>query len=134
MPHNGTIAFFSQSGALCTAILDLSFENLGFSSFVSNGNKAVIGENELLSFFAKNEATKVISFYSEGLTDATKIIETGRSILARVDVKPIIALKSGATEAGTAASSSHTGALAGSDASYQALFKQARIIRKWLKA
>lgn len=129
MPAVGNIAFFSQSGALCTALLDLSANRLGFSSFVSVGNKAVIEENELLRSFAQDEETKVISFYSEGLTDAGKIIETGRAILSRPEPKPIIALKSGTTLAGTQASSSHTGALAGSDAAYQALFKQARIIR-----
>lgn len=129
MPRDGKIAFFSQSGALCTALLDLSSDNLGFSYFVSTGNKAVIGENELLRFFASDEQTEVMSFYSEGLTDSAKIIETGRAVLARSKAKPIIALKSGTTSAGTAASSSHTGALAGSDAAYQALFEQARMIR-----
>lgn len=129
LPESGPVTFFSQSGALCTALLDLSAGTLGFSSFVSNGNKALIGENELLRFFAQDEETKVISFYSEGMMDATKIIETSRGILSRPDPKPIIALKSGTTTAGTAASSSHTGALAGSDAAYQALFTQARMIR-----
>lgn len=129
MPESGEIAFFSQSGALCTALLDLSSDDLGFSYFVSTGNKAVIGENELLRFFASDPHTKAISFYSEGLSDSGKIIETGNDILARSEAKPIIALKSGTTVAGTAASSSHTGALAGSDAAYQALFKQARMIR-----
>lgn len=129
MPDTGNIAFFSQSGALCTALLDLSAERLGFSSFVSVGNKAILEENKLLRHFAQDEETKVISFYSEGLHDAKKIIETGRAILSRPEPKPIIALKSGTTTAGTQASSSHTGALAGSDAAYQALFKQARIIR-----
>jgi acetyltransferase len=70
-----------------------------------------------------------MSFYSEGLSDSEKIIDTGRAVLARSEARPIIALKSGTTVAGTAASSSHTGALAGSDAAYQALFKQARMIR-----
>lgn len=129
MPEPGTIAFFSQSGALCTALLDLTAGTLGFSSFVSVGNKAVLGENEFLRFFAGDKETAVIGFYSEGVTDAKKIIETGRGILSRPEPKPIIALKSGTTSAGTAASSSHTGALAGSDRAYQALFKQARIIR-----
>ncbi len=129
MPETGSIAFFSQSGALCTALLDLSAGKLGFSSFVSDGNKAIIGENELLRFFAQDEETQVIAFYSEGLKDAEKIIETGRAILARPHAKPIIGLKSGTTMAGTQASSSHTGALAGSDAAYQALFTQARMVR-----
>lgn len=129
MPHEGDIAFFSQSGALCTALLDLTMDSLGFSHFVSIGNKAVIGENELLCYFAKNENAKTISFYTEGLTEGNTLIETGRAILAKGVAKPIIALKSGTTRAGTNASSSHTGALAGNDAAYQALFKQARIIR-----
>ena len=129
MPKSGPNAFFSQSGALCTALLDLTADTLGFSSFVSCGNKAVIGENELLKFFANDKETNVIGFYSEGLTESAKLIATGRAILSRSEPKPIIALKSGTTLAGTAASSSHTGALAGSDQAYHALFRQARIIR-----
>src|SRR3989344_5649505 len=92
MPKEGTVAFFSQSGALCTAVLDLSAEKIGFSHFVSTGNKAVIGEMELLRYFAQDKDTKVIGFYSEGLSDAQKIIETGRNILSRPDARPIIAL------------------------------------------
>ncbi|MFZ2187872.1 MAG: acetate--CoA ligase family protein [Candidatus Moraniibacteriota bacterium] len=129
LPHDGTIAFFSQSGALCTAILDLTIDALGFSHFVSIGNKAVIDENELLRFFASDTDVAVISFYTEGLVDSKKIIETGRAVLACSEPKPIIALKSGTTAAGTQASISHTGALAGSDDAYQALFKQARMVR-----
>lgn len=129
MPEGGTIAFFSQSGALCTALLDLSLGDLGFSSFVSDGNKAVLGENEMLRYFASDDETKVIGFYTEDLKEAKKIIETGRAILARPEPKPIVVLKSGTTDAGTVASSSHTGALAGSNRAYQALFRQARIIR-----
>lgn len=129
MPKSGDIAFFSQSGALCTALLDLSSGRLGFSHFVSDGNKATLDEKEFLQYFAGNEETRVMSFYTEGMTDAQKIIQTGRAILARPEPKPVIALKSGTTDAGTAASSSHTGALAGSNAAYDALFRQARIIR-----
>ncbi|OIQ01685.1 MAG: hypothetical protein AUK58_04145 [Candidatus Moranbacteria bacterium CG2_30_41_165] len=129
LPSDGNIAFFSQSGALCTALLDLSKEALGFSHFVSIGNKAIIDENILLQFFSADKNVSVMSFYTEGITDASSVIETGRAILARPDAKPIIALKSGTTTAGTKASSSHTGALAGSDSAYTALFKQARIIR-----
>jgi len=129
LPEDGKIAFFSQSGALCTAILDITHDALAFSHFVSIGNKAVINENELLRFFASDKNIDVISFYTEGLIDSAKIIETGRAVLSQSDAKPIIALKSGTTPAGTQASSSHTGALAGSDDAYEALFKQARIIR-----
>ncbi len=129
MPDDGNIAFFSQSGALCTAILDLAADTLGFSHFASIGNKAVIGENELLRFFADDENVGTIGFYTEGLTDGAAIIGTGRAIIAKTNAAPVIALKSGATDAGTRASSSHTGALAGSDAGYEALFRQARILR-----
>jgi acetyltransferase len=110
-------------------LLDISKNNLGFSHFVSIGNKAVIGENELLDFFAQNKETELLSFYTEGLQDSRKIIETSRALIASNQSKPVIALKAGTTEAGTKASSSHTGALAGNDSAYQALFKQARIVR-----
>lgn len=129
MPTDGGIAFFSQSGALCTALLDLAADDIGFSHFASIGNKAVIGENELLRFFADDENVGAIGFYTEGLTDGAAIIGTGRAILSQTDAKPVVALKSGTTAAGTRASSSHTGALAGSDAAYTALFRQARILR-----
>ena len=129
LPQAGPIAFFSQSGALLTALLDMSRETLGYRICVSTGNKALLKENDLLRFFAADDETKVISFYAEDLVDAERIIETGRAILSRADAKPIIALKSGKTIAGSTASSSHTGALAGSDAAYEALFNQAGIIR-----
>lgn len=129
MPKKGDIAFFSQSGALCTAILDLTAGELGFSYFVSTGNKARVSENDLLKFFAQDNETHVLSMYTEDIKNSKEIIETGRAILARSEPKPIIALKSGTTTAGTSASSSHTGALAGSDSAYQALFTQARIVR-----
>lgn len=129
LPSAGPIAFFSQSGALLTALLDMGSDTLGYRACISTGNKAQIKENDLIRFFAQDEETRVISFYSEDLSDAKGIIETGRSLLKRASPKPIIALKSGKTAAGTTASSSHTGALAGSDAAYEALFKQAGIIR-----
>ena len=129
LPEAGSIAFFSQSGALLTALLDMSGRSIGYRTCVSTGNKALIRENDLLKFFAADEATRVIAFYSEDITDAKSLIETGRALLQRVDPKPVLVLKSGKTAAGTAASSSHTGALAGSDAAYRTLFKQAGIIR-----
>ncbi|MBI2439419.1 MAG: acetate--CoA ligase family protein [Candidatus Moranbacteria bacterium] len=129
MPKDGSIAFFSQSGALCTALLDLTKESLGFSHFISIGNKALLDENTLLRFLAQEKEVETIAFYTEGLSSGEQLIETGRSILARAEAKPIIALKSGTTEAGSQASSSHTGALAGSERAYQGLFQQARILR-----
>lgn len=127
LPVDGPIAFFSQSGALTSAFLDLSRGDLGFSTFASIGNKATLNESVLLAHFKEDEATKVIGFYSESLVNAPELIQLGQSILQKG--KPIVALKSGTTEAGTNASSSHTGAVAGSDAAYTALFKQSRITR-----
>lgn len=127
LPVDGPIAFFSQSGALTSAFLDLSRGKLGFSTFASIGNKALINERTLLDHFGEDESTRVIGFYTEGLEKAGEIITLGHKLLAKG--KPVIALKSGTTEAGTQASSSHTGAVAGSDAAYDALFRQAGMIR-----
>lgn len=127
LPTDGSIAFFSQSGALTSAFLDLTKGELGFSTFASIGNKATLDEAVLLNHFRDDEASQVIGFYTEGLRHAPKIITLGHELLQKG--KPVIALKSGTTTAGTAASSSHTGALAGSDAAYSALFRQARITR-----
>lgn len=126
-PTDGQIAFFSQSGALSSAFLDLGRGSLGFSTFASIGNKALIDERALLAHFAEDDATRVIGFYTEGLSDAYALIHAGQALLAKK--KPVIALKSGTTVAGTTASSSHTGAVAGSDAAYDALFRQAGIVR-----
>lgn len=127
VPVDGSVAFFSQSGALTSAFLDMSRGSLGFSTFASIGNKATVNERTLLAHFAEDEATRVIGFYSEGLERADEIIALGRQLLDKG--KPVIALKSGTTDAGTKASSSHTGAVAGSDAAYSALFRQAGIVR-----
>lgn len=129
IPTKGSIAFFSQSGALTSAFLDLTKGKFGFSLFASIGNKAVTDEKILLEHLFKDEATKTIGMYTENLTDATRFISLGRENLAAKRPKPIVALKSGTTAAGTSASSSHTGAVAGSDAAYDALFKQAKMFR-----
>lgn len=128
-PQAGNIAFFSQSGALMSALLDEAKESLGFSAFVSLGNKALLDEATLLKHFKNDAATEVIGFYTESLVDAPTLIETSHTLLHAKKSKPLIALKSGMTEAGTHASSSHTGALAGSAAAYRALFRQARILQ-----
>ena len=130
MPETGNISFLSQSGALCTAILDSVHEsNLGFSKFISTGNKAQLDENTLLKYLAQDEGTEVIALYSEELDNAQDIIRTGRSILARAQVKPVVALKAGLTRSGASASASHTGSLGGSAAAYKALFAQSKIIQ-----
>jgi acetate---CoA ligase (ADP-forming) len=124
MPEAGDISFFSQSGALSTALLDMTHDSLKFSHFISVGNKATLEEKDFLTYFNTEDSTKTIAFYSEGISDAHTFIETGQTL-----TKPAIALKSGSTEAGSKASSSHTGSLAGSDLAYEALFKQAGILR-----
>lgn len=129
LPAAGPVAFLSQSGALMTAVLDMTRGKVGFSKFISTGNKAVLNEHALISYLKDDPDTRVIAFYAEGLTDAPGIIRLGRELIASDTPKPLIVLKSGRTESGIKASGSHTGSLAGSDASYEALFRQARIVR-----
>ncbi|HWQ60116.1 MAG TPA: acetate--CoA ligase family protein [Candidatus Fimivivens sp.] len=129
LPRRGTVGFLSQSGALMTAVLDLSEGKIGFSKFVGTGNKTSLDEKELIDYLAEDPDTRVISFYAEGLSDAHELIDASRDILARPQEKPIVALKSGRTESGMRASGSHTGSLAGTDTAYDALFLQARILR-----
>ena len=129
LPRRGPVGFLSQSGALMTAVLDLSEGKIGFSKFVSTGNKTTLDEKDFLAYLALDPETRVIAFYAEGLSDAPALIALGRNILAHPQTKPIVALKSGRTESGMRASGSHTGSLAGTDAAYDALFRQARILR-----
>jgi len=130
MPNPGKIAFISQSGAMGTAVLDYAKKlNLGFSKFISVGNKAVIDELELLKYLADDDNTKVIALYVEQLKNAPALIDLAKKITSGHNPKPIIAIKAGRTVAGASASASHTGALAGNDSAYDALFHQAGIIR-----
>lgn len=130
MPKDGNIAFISQSGALCTTIIDYAQDlGLGFSKFVSIGNKAGINELDLIKYLGKDKKTKLIAIYSEELTHGPEIIEAAKLITQGHDPKPIIILKSGKTELGARAVVSHTGSMAGSDEIYNALFKQSGIIR-----
>lgn len=130
LPPEGSIAFLSQSGALGTAIIDYAnTENLGFSKFLSLGNKATLNEATLLEYLANDPQTKVILMYIEQLSDLHCILEATKKINRVRHPKPIIVLKSGQTAQGAAAASSHTGALAGNDELYDALFRQAGIIR-----
>ncbi len=130
MPKLGNIAFMSQSGALCTAVLDYADDlGIGFSKFASLGNKADVDELKLIRYLAQDEQTKVILVYAEELSKANEFISTLRQINRSPNPKPVIVLKSGRTEEGAGAIASHTGSLAGGDAAYQALFKQAGVIR-----
>jgi len=127
MPPQGNIAFMSQSGALCTAILDWSLaEGIGFSRFVSLGNKADTCEIDFLQAWDADPATKVVIAYLEGITDGPRFMDIARQVTQRT---PIIAVKSGGTSAGARAVSSHTGTLAGSEAAYNAAFSQCGVMR-----
>jgi acetyltransferase len=125
---SGKIAFISQSGALCTSILDSANNlGLGFSKFISVGNKAVIDEVDLFNYLANDKETEIVAVYAEQLSNPQAIIKSASNL--RKKGKPLLILKAGKSTAGAQASASHTGALAGSDKAYDALFKQAGIIR-----
>lgn len=127
MPNDGEIAFMSQSGALCTAILDWSKpQGIGFSRFVSLGNKADVDEVALLQAWGEDSSSKVILAYLEGISDGPGFMEAARKVTRTT---PVVAIKSGVTEAGTRAASSHTGSLTGSESAYEAAFAQSGIIR-----
>jgi acetyltransferase len=127
MPNPGEIAFMSQSGALCTAILDWSkTEGIGFSRFVSLGNKGDVDEVALLKAWGGDPQNRVILAYLEGISDGTAFIQTASEVTKGT---PVIAIKSGTTQAGTRAISSHTGSLAGSERAYEAAFNQSGILR-----
>ncbi len=126
-PTPGSIAFFSQSGALCVAILDWALgENIGFSKFISLGNKAVLDEADMLEYLNKDEDTKVILGYVENVEHGEAFLKAARKTCQN---KPVIMIKSGTTMAGAKAASSHTGAIAGSDQAYTAAFDQSGVIR-----
>jgi acetyltransferase len=127
MPQKGPVAMISQSGALVTSIIAYAKEeHIGFSYFVSTGNKADIEDSDLIEYFDETKLTKVTAIYMESIHDCRKFYENARKTVKNT---PIVVLKVGKTEAGRKAASSHTGALAGSDWAYEAAFRQAGIIR-----
>jgi acetyl coenzyme A synthetase (ADP forming)-like protein len=126
-PPAGPMAFMSQSGALGTAVLDIALAGrLGLSKFVSLGNKADVSEIDLLQTWVRDDNSKVILIYSEGMPSGQEFIRVAREVTRQ---KPVVAIKSGVTQAGSRAVSSHTGSLAGSEQAYQAAFLQAGILR-----
>jgi acetyltransferase len=126
-PIPGHVGFVSQSGALGVAVLELSQKlGLGFSSFVSTGNKADVGDVECLRFLAEDENTKVIMLYQEGIDDPPAFRDICREIIAD---KPVLTVKAGRTKSGLKAASSHTGALASDDIITDAFLKQCGILR-----
>ena len=123
----GRIGFSSQSGALGLALLERAAERrLGFSAFVSIGNKADVSSNDLLEWWEDDPETDVVLLYLESFGNPRKFGRLARRVARR---KPILALKAGTTGAGARAASSHTAALAGSDAAVDALFHQAGVLR-----
>jgi len=126
-PRKGTIAFASQSGALMTGILDWSLmEKIGFSKFVSLGNKAQLDEADFVEAFGKDPDSTFILLYIESVVDGRKFMEACRKVVPN---KPIFVVKSGVSAAGARAASSHTGSLAGSDTAYDVAFRQCGVSR-----
>ncbi len=127
MPQAGSIAVFSQSGALCTAMLDLA-ENrhIGLSKLISIGNKADLSEVDMLIALARDEQTRVIVGYLEDISSGDNFIKAAEEASNR---KPVIILKSGTTVAGQKAAASHTGVLSGADTAYGAAFKRSGVCR-----
>ena len=123
----GRIAFSSQSGALGLALLEKASERgLGFSAFVSIGNKADVSSNDLLEWWEEDEETDVVLLYLESFGNPQKFARVAGRVARR---KPILALKAGTSRAGARAASSHTAALAGSDAAVETLFRSAGVLR-----
>ncbi len=126
-PRKGSIAFASQSGALMTGILDWSLmEKIGFSKFVSLGNKAHLDESDFIEAFGRDPDSTFILLYIESVVDGRKFMEVCRKVIPS---KPIFVVKSGVSAAGARAASSHTGSLAGSDTAYDVAFKQCGVRR-----
>lgn len=127
MLPKGRLSFFSQSGALGIAILDWAIGNkIGFSKFISLGNKSDLNEADFIEYFINDPETDIILGYIEDVVDGRRFLEIAKKA---TKVKPIILVKSGGTQAGARAASSHTGALAGSENSFNAAFRQTGIIR-----
>lgn len=126
-PPKGTIAFASQSGALMTGILDWSLmERIGFSKFVSLGNKAHLDESDFIEAFGRDPDSTFILLYIESVVDGKKFMDACRKVIPH---KPIFVVKSGISASGARAASSHTGSLAGSDTAYDVAFKQCGVSR-----
>lgn len=127
MAMDGNLAFVSQSGALCTAVLDWSLkERVGFSSFVSIGSMVDVNWGDLISHFGRDSKTKAILIYMESIGDTRSFLSAAREVSLS---KPIIVIKAGRTEESAKAAASHTGALAGSDEIFSAALKRVGVLR-----
>ncbi len=127
MAHKGNVAFISQSGALCTAVLDWSFKaNVGFSAFVSIGSMLDVDWGDLIYYLGDDPHTESIVIYMESIGDARSFLSAAREIAL---TKPIIVIKPGRTEGAARAAASHTGSLTGSDEVLEAAFRRAGVLR-----
>jgi len=127
MPEKGHVAFISQSGALCTSVLDWAYEShIGFSYFVSIGNSMDVNFGDLIDYFGQDPNTKSIVLYVESLSHARTFMSAARAFSRE---KPIIVYKSGRFPESAAAAASHTGALASEDSIYDAVFRRAGLAR-----
>jgi acetyltransferase len=125
--RTGSVGFISQSGALCTAVLDWSLkENVGFSAFVSIGSMADVGWGDLIFHLGDDPGTRSIVIYMESIGDARAFLSAAREVAL---TKPIIVIKPGRTSAAAKAAASHTGSLTGSDEVLQAAFQRAGVLR-----
>ena len=125
--RRGNVAFISQSGALCTAVLDWSLrEMVGFSAFVSIGSMLDVGWGDLIGYFGDDPNTKSIVIYMESIGDARAFLSAAREVAL---TKPIIVIKPGRTEGAAKAAASHTGSLTGSDDVLEAAFKRCGVLR-----
>lgn len=126
-PMPGSIAIVTQSGAFGVSALDyLAGREIGVSKFVSFGNKCDVTETEMLHYLLYDRETRAILLYTEGIKSGREFLKVAKQVTKK---KPIVALKAGRTEAGARAAASHTGAIAGSDQIYDAVFEQTGIIR-----
>src|SRR5918998_315860 len=127
MAKPGNVGFLSQSGALCTAILDWSLEeNVGFSHFVSVGSMIDVDWGDLIYYLGDDSKTKSILIYMESIGDARSFLSAAREVAL---TKPFIVIKAGRTEAAGKAAASHTGSLAGSDEVINAAFRRSGVVR-----
>ena len=127
MAHRGNVGFISQSGALCTAVLDWSLqENVGFSAFISVGSMLDVGWGDLIYYLGDDPNTNSIVIYMETVGDARSFLSAAREV---ANTKPIIVIKPGRTEGAAKAAASHTGSLTGSDEVLEVAFRRAGVLR-----
>ncbi len=127
MARPGNVAFISQSGALCTSVLDWSLrEMVGFSCFISIGSMIDVGWGDLIDYLGDDQSTRSIVMYMESIGDARSFLSAAREVAF---TKPIIVIKAGRTEAAVKAAASHTGALTGSDEVLDAAFRRGGVLR-----